>query len=86
MHSLMIILGGLALLAICLLLGRLVPSLGMRRAALVFMPLWAVLSICNLWAGLRAGHSVASEIPYLILVFAVPALVAWLLRWKAPGH
>jgi hypothetical protein len=38
--------------------------------------------LINLWIGInRAGYSAAQEWPIFALVFGVPAVVAWLLRW-----
>ena len=47
-HTIKVIVAGFVLLAGCLLIGRIIggaisnPSMGVSRAALVFIPLWAV--------------------------------------------
>ena len=84
MHTVKVILGGVALLAICLLTAR--PfgggQHGMARASLIFLPLWLAASLINLWIGVsRAGYTVAEEAPIAIVVFAVPAAVALLVWW-----
>jgi len=83
-HTAIVIGIGLALLAACLLLGRLVggpPALS--TAALVFLPLWLIGAGVNMALGVKkAGYTVAEEAPVFLVVFAVPALVALLLRWR----
>ncbi len=79
MHSLMIISGGLAALAVLLLAA---PLLGASRAAAarLFIPLWLVASLVNLWVGVsRAGYTVMQELPILLVVFGGPAAVTYLL-------
>jgi hypothetical protein len=84
MHTVKVITGGLVLLALCLLIGRLVggptPAAGMASAAKLFIPLWLVAAGINMWVGVsKAGYSVADEAPIFLVVFAVPALVALLI-------
>ncbi len=78
--------GGIVLLALFLLAGRLMnpaaPLSGMAAAARWFIPIWLVAAAINLWVGVaKAGYSVAEEAPIFLLVFAVPAAVAVLLVW-----
>ena len=78
--------GGLVLLGIFLLAGRLVsagtPVAGMVSAARWFIPVWLVGAGINMYIGVaRAGYSVAEEAPIFLLVFAVPAAVAALIAW-----
>jgi hypothetical protein len=54
----------------------------MVTAAKVFIPIWLVVALVNLWMGTRAGYSVTEELPILLLIFAAPAAVAALLWWK----
>jgi len=86
MHTVMVILGGLVLLALCLLAARLLGGAGpgpMLTALKVFLPLWFIGAAINLWVGVaRAGYSVAEELPIFLAVFAGPAAVALLLWWK----
>jgi hypothetical protein len=87
MHTIKVIAGGFALLALCLLIGRSLggpsPLAGMGRGALVFIPLWLVGSGVNMWVGVsKAGYSVAEEAPVFAMVFAIPTAVALLLRWR----
>jgi hypothetical protein len=40
-------------------------------------------TVFNLWVGVsQAGYTVREELPILLLLFAVPAAVALLVRWK----
>jgi hypothetical protein len=69
-HTVKVIAGGLLLLALCVLIGRV-------SGAKLFIPLWLVGAGINMWIGVtRAGYSVA---PIFLVVFAVPAVVALLL-------
>ncbi len=80
MHTIMVVSGGLALLVLAALAGRL-TSLGMAKALLWFIPVWLVCAAINMWVGVtRAGYTVAQEFPIFLVVFAVPSIIAWLLR------
>jgi hypothetical protein len=86
-HTLKVIAGGFALLALCLFLGRMIggpmPVAGMATGAKLFIPLWLVASGINMWVGVaKAGYTVAEEAPIFLLVFAAPAVIALLLLWK----
>ncbi len=85
MHMLMVILGGIVLLGVFLLFGQLwggtTPALG--TAAKAFIPVWLGVSVANLWVGVnKAGYTVAQELPILLVVFAVPAVVAAIAIWQ----
>ncbi len=85
MHTVLVVGGGLLLLGLCALVGRLIGSPGaLGTAALVFLPLWFIGAAVNMYVGVKkAGYSVADEAPVFLLVFAVPAAVALLLWWRA---
>jgi len=85
-HTLKVIAGGLLLLGLFLLAGRLLspgaPVTGMATAARWFIPAWLIGAGINMWVGVaRAGYSVAEEAPIFLLVFAVPAVAAVLVAW-----
>jgi len=81
MHTIMVLAGGLVLLAVCLLVGRYTGSIG--KGALAFIPLWLIAAAVNMWIGVnRAGYSYADEFPIFLLIFLVPAAVAAWLWWK----
>jgi hypothetical protein len=83
MHMLMVIGGGVLLLAVFMLFGKLWgDTSGVATAAKIFIPVWLVVSIINLWVGVaRAGYTVREELPILVVVFAVPAVIAALACW-----
>ncbi|OLC06855.1 MAG: hypothetical protein AUH41_11830 [Gemmatimonadetes bacterium 13_1_40CM_66_11] len=85
-HSIKVIAAGFGLLALCLLVGWLgapTPASGLATAAKVFVPLWFIAAGINMWFGVtKAGYSVAEEIPFFLLVFGVPAVVAVFLVWR----
>lgn len=84
-HTAKVLAAGFALLALCLVVGRLISGAGhavLARSALVFIPLWLVAAGINMWFGVtRAGYSVREEIPFFLLVFLIPAAAAHLLWW-----
>lgn len=83
MHTLMVIGGGLVLLAAFVVAGRIIgdPEGGaMAQFARYFILLWFAAAALNMYVGVtRAGYSVAQETPIFLAVFAVPAGIAWLL-------
>jgi hypothetical protein len=85
MHTVIVVGGGFALLATCLLLGHAFGGgrAGMVTGALAFIPLWLIGAGVNMWIGVsRAGYSVADEAPIFLGIFGVPAAVAALIWWK----
>jgi len=87
MHTIKVIAGGLALLALFLLIARWIggpaPAPALATAAKVFIPVWLVGAGVNMWMGVsKAGYSVAEEVPYFLIVFAVPAAVALVVLWR----
>lgn len=52
-------------------------------ATWAFVGIWLVATAFNLWVGVsHAGYSVREELPILLLLFGVPAVVALLVSWK----
>ncbi len=87
LHTVKVIIVGFALLALCLVAGRLIGggihSELMARSALVFVALWFVGAGINMWFGVtKAGYSVREEIPFFFIVFLIPAAVALFVWWK----
>jgi hypothetical protein len=85
MRTLIIILGGLLLLAVALLAGRWIGpgSHGMATAAKIFLPAWLAIALLNMWMGVaRAGYSVKEEFPIFLVIFAIPAAVALFVAWR----
>ena len=84
MHVLMVLGGGIVLMGVFLLFGRLWgdDTAGMALAAKIFVPVWLLVAIANLWVGVsHAGYSVREELPILLIVFVVPAVVAAVAIW-----
>lgn len=84
MHVALVIVGGLALLAIFLLFGWLwgASAAGMALAGKVFAPIWFLVAAVNMWIGVQyAGYSAREEFPIMLLVFAVPAVAAGTAAW-----
>jgi hypothetical protein len=83
MRSMVIILGGFVLLAVCMLVGRLIGGGGaMITGAKVFIPIWLCAALLNLWMGTRAGYSVGEELPIFLMIFALPAAAASFAWWR----
>jgi hypothetical protein len=80
MHTILIIGGGLVLLAGMAIAGRIV---GQPPAALkLFLLIWLIATVVNLWIGVsRAGYTVMAELPIAAPVFSIPAPVALALLW-----
>lgn len=81
---LLVILGGVVLLGLFLLFGQLwrTAPASLAMAAKIFVPVWLCVGIVNLWVGVsKAGYTVAQEFPILLLVFAIPALLALAAIW-----
>ena len=86
MRTVVIIVGGLLLLGVFLLVGRLLGSgthQSMVTAVRVFLAVWLVAALVNMWIGVsRAGYSVAEELPIFLAIFLIPGIVAALIWWK----
>lgn len=87
LHTVKVIGVGFALLAVCLVAGRLIGGAGqpalLARSALVFIPLWFIGAGINMWIGVsKAGYSVKEEIPFFFIVFLIPAAVALIFWWR----
>ncbi len=76
MHTVMIILAGLVLLAVFVVFAR-IASIRFARLLPVYLVVWLICTVINMWIGVsQAGYSVMQELPFLLIVFTVPALVA----------
>lgn len=78
-HTVLVILGGLVLLAAIFGLASW-RGLAPGRVLPVFVGLWALAAAVNLWVGVaHAGYALREELPIFGLVFAVPVAVAGLI-------
>lgn len=84
MRTMIIILGGFLLLAVCIGAARLFGGAAtMAIAVKIFIPVWLVLAGINMWIGVaRAGYPVAEELPIFLLIFSPPAAAALFIWWK----
>lgn len=86
MRTGLFILAGFLLLAVSYIMAKLFsnyfPSAGSVTIS-VFLALWLVLTGFNLWVGVvKAGYSVAEELPIMLFLYGVPAAAAILVKWK----
>jgi hypothetical protein len=86
-HTVKVIGIGIALLIVCLLIGRFAGGVNqpaaIARAALIFIALWAVGAGINMWLGVsKAGYSVSEELPMFFVVFGVPVVIALIAWWR----
>src|SRR5258706_6082642 len=85
-RSLLLRVAGLLLLAAVLLLAKLFsPNYpdALRFATIGYVALWLIIASANMWVGVaKGGYSVADELPIFLLIFAVPAALAVLLKWR----
>jgi hypothetical protein len=85
MQMLFVIIGGILLLAVFCLFGRLwgADMTALAPAAKAFIPVWFVVALVNMYIGVtRAGYTVMDELPILLLNFAVPAVIAAIVIWQ----
>jgi hypothetical protein len=80
MRTVIIILGGFALWAVCLGIAKLLASSSSSSttyATTAFVALWFVAAASNMWIGVsRAGYSFQEELPIFLLIFLLPAAVS----------
>ena len=84
MHTIKVIAVGFLLLGVFLAFGRwLGGAHSVASAAGYFIPVWLLAAAVNLWFGVaRAGYPFLDEVPFFLVVFAVPAGAAGLLWWR----
>jgi hypothetical protein len=85
MRTVQFIIAGCLLGGAFLLLGKLFSGhfpAAPRVATWLFVIAWLLLAAGNMWVGVaKAGYSAGEELPILLLVFAVPAAVAIVVKW-----
>ena len=86
MRTILFLTSGLLLMASLLIVAKLFaehfPS-APNWAVALGLSLWLAATGANMWIGVsKAGYSVADELPILLLLFAVPAAAAVLVRWR----
>lgn len=82
MHTIMVILGGLLLLALTALLARVLDR-PIRGLVPYFFAVWFVCAAVNMWIGIEyAGYTFIEELPIFLVIFGLPAAAALLLARK----
>lgn len=86
MRTILFLTSGLLLMASLLIAAKLfsehVPS-ALDWAVTLGLVFWLAITGANMWVGVsRAGYSVSEELPILLLLFALPAATAVLVRWR----
>lgn len=85
MHTVMVVGGGLVTLAV-FMAGAVVLGKPAAAGARFFILPWLIVSLINLYVGTTHGHTVVGELPFLAIVFGVPALAAFaFMRWNSGG-
>jgi hypothetical protein len=86
MRTMVIILGGFVLLAVCIVVARRLgggAAAPIGSAVAIFIAAWFVLAAINMWFGVaRAGYSFREELPIFLVIFLVPAAAAVFLGWR----
>lgn len=82
-----IIIVGVVLVALFLLVGYLVKTIGLKRSAEDFVLVWFAVAAFNLAVGVYdAGYTFLEELPIFLLIFLVPSVIAvaaWLLAHRS---
>jgi hypothetical protein len=86
MRTVLLLSSGLFLMASFLIAAKLfsehypaAPNWGIA----IGLAIWLTIAATNMWIGVsKAGYAVADEFPILLLLLAVPAAVAVLVRWR----
>lgn len=84
MHTAIILAAGFAILLACVLLGHAwggAPGLAMGLKA--FFGIWLVVAFANMYIGTTHGYTWGQEFPIFLAVFAVPAIAAGIVLWRA---
>jgi hypothetical protein len=86
MRTMIIILGGFVLWAVCLGIVKLLANtstLSTTIATAAFVAIWFVAAASNMWVGVsQAGYSFREELPIFLLIFLLPLVVAAFVKWK----
>jgi hypothetical protein len=86
MRTMIIILGGFVLWAVCLGIAKLLANTSTSSttiATAAFVAIWFVAAASNMWVGVsQAGYSFREELPIFLLIFLLPSVVAVFVKWK----
>jgi hypothetical protein len=86
MRTVIIIVGGFVLWAVCLGTARFLANsstTSITTATAAFVAIWFMAAASNMWIGVsQAGYSLREELPIFLLIFLLPAGFAVLAKWK----
>lgn len=84
MHTVIVLIIGFALLAGCVFVARFLSGPESRAdATLVFLPLWFIGAVVNMYIGVtQGGFPIFEEVGMFVIVFGIPAATALYLRHK----
>lgn len=86
MRTGLFLLAGFLLLGVCMIMARLFSANYPHASTVttgIFLVLWLAIAAFNTWVGVaKAGYAASEELPIFLLVFAAPAVVAVILKWK----
>jgi hypothetical protein len=86
MRTMIIILGGFGLWAVCLGIAKLLDNTSTSSTTITtaaFVAIWFVVAASNMWVGVsQAGYSFREELPIFLLIFLLPSVVAVFVKWK----
>ncbi len=86
MRTVIIIVGGFVLWAVCLGIAKFLArssTTSMTTATAAFVAIWFVAAASNMWIGVsQAGYSFQEELPIFLLIFLLPVGLAVLAKWK----
>ena len=82
MHTIKILSIAFILLGLCLGIAR-VRGATIAKGAKFFIPVWFIGAAINMYIGVvQAGYSVWEEFPFFLIVFSIPAAVAFAIWLK----
>jgi hypothetical protein len=86
MRTVIIVIVGIVLWAVCLGVAKLLASSStssMTASTVAFVVIWFFAAAANMWIGVsQAGYSFQEELPILLLIFLLPAAVAIFAKWR----
>lgn len=86
MRTLIIIVAGFVVWAICLGSAKLLANASSRSvtvATMVFAVTWFLAAAANMWIGVsQGGYAFKDELPIFLLIFLVPVATAMVVKWK----
>jgi hypothetical protein len=86
MRTAIILAAGLLLFAAVAMFSRLLYdyySAATTWGLYIFLAIWLLATGFNMWVGVnKAGYSFGDEFPIMLLLFLVPAAVAFVVKWK----